>query len=408
MLVIMNYKFTGMNRSLLLVAFLILMPSRLFSSSGRVTETYDVVTDYSITFRWNNSLEEWIINGRQEYKYNEDGLLTETLSVDPESSMPLTRTVYNYYSDNKLYNYLHERWDESQWIPVRKYELEYDESGRTIRHFVQDFIEGEWVLNRNQYNYTYEGDLLKSCTYQGLIDGILQDTGTEYYYYNESGLLTGSEAFDMSGNHINRVFYYNNSLGQRTGMLVQGWANRLNDWLDSYRDTYTYNNCGKRILSLRERFDLVSWVPERKTEILYKVNLPSGAKRGKVAICHNGNTIYVSVNALDAHLAHGDCLGECLYEKVQSHEKGYSDEMAGVPFTVFPNPSSGPVTVRFTEYSREAIRRVALTNNYGRILRSSQINGQEELVIPRGDLLNGSYYLRVSGTKVYSIVIIFN
>lgn len=31
----------------------------------------------------------------------------------------------------------------------------------------------------------------------------------------------------------------------------------------------------------------------------------------KVEICHNGNTIEVSVNALDAHLAHGDTRGYC-------------------------------------------------------------------------------------------------
>ena len=31
----------------------------------------------------------------------------------------------------------------------------------------------------------------------------------------------------------------------------------------------------------------------------------------KVYICHNGNTICVSVNAINAHLDHGDALGQC-------------------------------------------------------------------------------------------------
>ena len=31
----------------------------------------------------------------------------------------------------------------------------------------------------------------------------------------------------------------------------------------------------------------------------------------KVKICHNGNTISVDYNALDAHLRHGDYLGQC-------------------------------------------------------------------------------------------------
>lgn len=34
--------------------------------------------------------------------------------------------------------------------------------------------------------------------------------------------------------------------------------------------------------------------------------------QGKVVICHNGNTLCISENAVDAHLAHpGDYLGEC-------------------------------------------------------------------------------------------------
>ena len=35
------------------------------------------------------------------------------------------------------------------------------------------------------------------------------------------------------------------------------------------------------------------------------------AAETKVSICHNGNTICVSVNAMEAHLAHGDVLGSC-------------------------------------------------------------------------------------------------
>lgn len=36
------------------------------------------------------------------------------------------------------------------------------------------------------------------------------------------------------------------------------------------------------------------------------------AKGGeKVYVCHNGETLYISVNALQAHLDHGDTEGEC-------------------------------------------------------------------------------------------------
>ena len=34
-------------------------------------------------------------------------------------------------------------------------------------------------------------------------------------------------------------------------------------------------------------------------------------KSNDVAVCHNGSTIYVSENAVQSHLDHGDTLGEC-------------------------------------------------------------------------------------------------
>lgn len=38
---------------------------------------------------------------------------------------------------------------------------------------------------------------------------------------------------------------------------------------------------------------------------------PSDKKNDKVMICHNGKTLCISRNAVDAHLAHGDALGHC-------------------------------------------------------------------------------------------------
>lgn len=35
------------------------------------------------------------------------------------------------------------------------------------------------------------------------------------------------------------------------------------------------------------------------------------AKNNKVLVCHNGTTLSIDEKALDAHLAHGDVLGEC-------------------------------------------------------------------------------------------------
>lgn len=37
----------------------------------------------------------------------------------------------------------------------------------------------------------------------------------------------------------------------------------------------------------------------------------TAAKNGKVTVCHDGKTLEIGKNALQAHLDHGDTLGDC-------------------------------------------------------------------------------------------------
>ena len=51
-----------------------------------------------------------------------------------------------------------------------------------------------------------------------------------------------------------------------------------------------------------------------RSEFRLKLSLDcskSSSREGKVTICHKGNTIEISENAVDAHIAHGDCVGPC-------------------------------------------------------------------------------------------------
>lgn len=65
---------------------------------------------------------------------------------------------------------------------------------------------------------------------------------------------------------------------------------------------------------------------------------------GKVYVCHNGQTICVKINALEAHLRHGDKLGQCGNEYTKPKT---SLEFRGI--TVFPNPTKGKFTVQLNE-----------------------------------------------------------
>jgi hypothetical protein len=58
----------------------------------------------------------------------------------------------------------------------------------------------------------------------------------------------------------------------------------------------------------------------------------------KVTICHNGNTLSVSENAVPAHLAHGDTLGPCSGEPGHGGTKGNN----GVGNGIDPQPPGNP------------------------------------------------------------------
>jgi hypothetical protein len=221
-------------------------------------------------------------------------------------------------------------------------------------------------------------------------------------------MLTSSIAKHENQNDSYQVFYYYNESGKRTGMLVQGWDKKSVTWVDVYRDTYTYNACDLQIMKLRERFINGQWVNESKDELIYKSFSVIDQSSKKIPICHNGHTIYVSKNAVPAHLAHGDCIGECTVEKKPG--RGGFDEKEKhekPPFTIFPNPSKDKITIRFDKDECEGMKRVELTDFYGKLLKSFDIKDNGDLTIYRGGIKSGKYYIRVVGKEVYSAVVIF-
>ncbi|MGD0712438.1 MAG: T9SS type A sorting domain-containing protein, partial [Bacteroidales bacterium] len=79
------------------------------------------------------------------------------------------------------------------------------------------------------------------------------------------------------------------------------------------------------------------------------VNSPLSNDGKKVTICHKGQTITISINALPAHLAHGDCVGPCnSNNKSRIAVLNEQSEDAIYDFNIVPNPSDGKFTILVT------------------------------------------------------------
>tara|TARA_R110000796_G_scaffold88850_3_gene191802 strand:+ start:3839 stop:9781 length:5943 start_codon:yes stop_codon:yes gene_type:complete len=106
----------------------------------------------------------------------------------------------------------------------------------------------------------------------------------------------------------------------------------------------------------------------------------------KVELCHNGNSICVSENAVRAHLNHGDILGSC------DSDTG-NDEIA---FTVYPNPFVSFVIVELENSVNEKVE-YKVYNHFGRLVGKSYDRlffGRNKSIIPLWYLPRGYYYLK--------------
>ncbi|MFC5272145.1 Ig-like domain-containing protein [Adhaeribacter terreus] len=83
------------------------------------------------------------------------------------------------------------------------------------------------------------------------------------------------------------------------------------------------------------------------------INASCGNRNEKVTICHNGHEICVSVNAVQAHLAHGDVLGSCLPSGNQpgkpSNGGGCNNNKiaSDIVMTAVPNPFAQTTQIDF-------------------------------------------------------------
>jgi len=396
-------------RKVSILLIFILSYINITSFSQPVKNLYSVLIDYANTYKWNAQTNDWGATLKQMYIYNPDNHLFQQITLDLTVNDSVARTTYFYNQSGKLMEYYSENKLQGNWIYTRKYQIEYDENGRSSHQYVQDFKNGNWVINRRQdYIYSEDNQMIQ-CFYYGKSGDNWYLSSIETYYYDEQGNLTGSINQDINGINVYQVFYYYDINNKRIGMLVQSWVKSTGTWVDGYRDFYTYNSCGYKIQKLRKRFTKGEWVNELREDYLYKVTYDNLNKNIKIPVCHNGHTIYISENALQAHLNHGDCIGECLVEKDRFAEQRKNRELQTFkpPFTVYPNPAKDMITIRFDKDFNNEIKHIQLTDFYGKLIRTYNISSDDDFTIYRNRLHSGKYFIRLIGEEVFSTMVIF-
>ncbi|NNF34124.1 MAG: T9SS type A sorting domain-containing protein [Saprospiraceae bacterium] len=125
----------------------------------------------------------------------------------------------------------------------------------------------------------------------------------------------------------------------------------------------------------------------------------------KVQICHNGKTICVAQEAVQAHLNHGDTLGECTENLANESVSVRTYPNDKVSVQTYPNPFTTLINANIEVETRSTVKFILL-NIYGNIVaeQTQQVSkGVETIQLPLNTLPIGTYYLQVFVEKqVYS------
>lgn len=107
----------------------------------------------------------------------------------------------------------------------------------------------------------------------------------------------------------------------------------------------------------------------------------------KVQLCHNGQNICISPNAVQSHLNHGDTLGSC----------DTSNESNALTISMYPNPFMSHVIVDLNASKKAKVEYVLYNHNGSRVYKSlDKLNaGHNKSILALWNLPRGYYYLKI-------------
>ena len=127
--------------------------------------------------------------------------------------------------------------------------------------------------------------------------------------------------------------------------------------------------------------------------------------KNKVFICHNGNSISVSVNAVPMHLDHGDLLGNCEPATITARSIENEENKITNITTLYPNPTSDKSFIRINSQSDEQIN-IEVYDVTGRpVIKPAYKKlkvGTQLIELDTRDLNNGVYFIQIDGTNTRS------
>jgi len=373
------------------------------SENDKIVYDNLLLTDHVIEYTWDITKSEWILNNIIKYNYSyEDGEVQKITTLNYHTGMPSVQYINIYTSEKTLKESVIQNWVNGMWINSRKNLWFYNDEGLTNEAIIQLAEDDVWKNNVRYTDYKYENYILQQYTYQKWNNGQWVDSFYDIQYYDENGNRVLRLQIRINNTPINKFIYVYDENNHMQSYTVLSWVE--NTYVNNFRRLYEYNPCGRKSTEIYQLFKNGIWINSARQEYFYSLKTENKFPGQRIPVCHNGRTIYVSINAVDAHLAHGDCIGECLIEKGDQYISNTIDKP---PFTIYPNPANEKITIKFDQEALIETKRIELTDFYGKLIKIYNIKDNADFTINRDNLLAGQYYIRLIGSKVYSQMVIF-
>ncbi len=372
----------------------------LLTAGGIEAQSYRLIADSVHIFSFNRELNTMDLNG-VNYNYYTSGQLDSSYTADRTRTIT-AKALYNY-SGGVMTEALSFVVLSGTMVPNQKRVFTHDGMNLVTTSLVTRWQADHWQnLNRFTYTYDVNNRLVVYSREFWRVDA-WTDFSADSLFYDESGRLIEQSARSKStGQYITRNLIQYNLAGKKVFQTRQDFLNNI--WTNVTRVRYIYNKCGTQISTSTDRWVNGSWQTESGTESFISIEILPGAR--KVPVCHNGTTIFVHVTQLAAHLAHGDCLGQCVDPGpvIDGETETVSLKSKSLPFIVYPNPARESVSIRMIDRDCPATR-IELLDYYGRVMQVINPDSQELTTIDLTALKSGNYILRLTSDAVYSTVI---
>jgi hypothetical protein len=355
--------------------------------------------DSLVNYILNKQTGEYMPSQVQQYFYDLKGNLTEVYFKNLPGRINFYHQVFEYDSNDNLIKYTNQVWKNNNWVDDLINTKTYNGAGQIVyEEFLRKNSAGVFEAYQRHF-YHYQNDIITDYLRQVKNStGQWCDFSNHFYVYDSNGRLTV-----LYGQYVNNgpVFWERTAIYGNDGKLTERYLRilrynpvlKMNILTNTTYQVHSYN-----IYENVSEVHNSEWINDQWIHTTKDVYFYSMLKDKKVSICHNGQSLCISINALRAHLDHGDKLGTCENEEIKGNkdgkgERGSSKEKE-INFFLFPNPAREQVSLRLTGECGEYKSGVILSSD-GKTMFSFFINNQEELTFKISNLRNGTYIVRL-------------